>query len=311
MGQIEDVRAFVRIVEMESIGKAAEHYGTAKSAMSRKLKMLEERLQTELITRTTRQWALTDAGRQYYARAVDILSALDEADAEMRSEKRTLRGEIRLSVPVHYGNCVLAPHLLDFIDANRGVHLISDFTDRFVDLVGEHYDLAIRISRPADSSMIARKLGTSQHMFCASPDYLAEHSAISQPTDLKSHRILSIGHSARFKWSFGARNGKTAGVSLGAAHNTNNGEFLVDAAARGMGIVRLPDFLAKPAIGAGKLAEILPDHRPPPLEVHIVYPASRHLPARVRGLIDHLVDRVNRADPPPKRGAVGPMRKTG
>jgi len=199
MGQMEDLRAFVRIVETESIGKAAEQAGIAKSAMSRKLRLLEERLKTELITRTTRQWALTAAGRAYFAHAQTIIAEVDEADAEITNEEVDISGELRLSAPLHYGTRSLAEHLMGFAEMYSGIQLFVDFNDRFVDIIGEHYDLAIRISNLQDSSMIARKLTTTRHVFCASPDYVRETQEITRPEDLKSHRILQIGQTKRFK----------------------------------------------------------------------------------------------------------------
>lgn len=292
MGQIEDLRAFVQIVEQESIGKAAEHARMAKSAMSRKLRLLEERLQCELIIRTTRQWALSDAGRLYYDRAVNVLSALDEADAEIRNEEREISGEIRLSVPLHFGTNVLMPHLLDFSVEHGGIHLSVDFTDRLVDLIGERYDLAIRISHLADSSLIARKIHQSRRLFCASPAYLDSHPSIRRPEDLKAHSILHVSQAKRFTWEFSSPGGKPIQIALKAKHNFSNGDALLAAAERGLGVIRIPDFLAKPLLAEGRLSHILADFEPEPLGIYTVYPASRHMPRRLRVLIDFLVDRL-------------------
>ena len=155
MGQFEDLRAFVQIVEHESIGKAAEAVGIAKSAMSRRLRLLEERMRTELIARTTRHWVLTEAGRQYYERGVDILAALEETEARVRNDSHGLKGTIRLSVPLYFGQAVLSAPLLEFAKLHPEVHLKIDFTDRLVDLIGESYDFVVRISNLPDSSLIA------------------------------------------------------------------------------------------------------------------------------------------------------------
>lgn len=296
MGQLEDLRAFVQIVDNESIGKAAEKIGIAKSAMSRKLRLLEERLKTELIARTTRQWALTAAGRKYYAHAQKIISAVDEADAEIANEEVDASGEIRLSAPLHYGASVLAGHLMDFSSANPGIRLSVDFSDRFVDIIGEHYDLAIRISNPSDSSVIARKLGTTRHVFCASPEYLRKSPQITQPEDLKTHQILQFGHSKRFKWTFSAPEGGVRAVALSSSFNSNNGDMLICAATRGQGVSRLPDFLALDAIRSGRLMRVLPGWEPGPIQINAVYPATHFLPRRLRLLIDFLVERTGLSD---------------
>jgi DNA-binding transcriptional LysR family regulator len=291
MGQLEDLRAFVQIVELESIGKAADAAGLAKSAMSRKLRLLEQRLGTELVVRTTRQWALSDAGRLYFDRARQVISAIDDADAEIREEECELNGEVRLSVPLHYGNSVLSTPLLDFAAEHPKINLNVEFGDRMVDLIGERYDLAIRIAQLADSSSIARKLSQTSHVFCASPSYLDEYPAPVTPEELKSHRILQVGQVRRFHWSFKSAAGKSITVALKSAFNSNNGEALIAASVRGQGIIRVPDFLARAALDNGHLKRILPTFEPDPLGIYIVYPASRHLPRRVRALIDFLIKR--------------------
>jgi len=139
MGQIEDLRAFVQIVEHESIGKAAEQAGIAKSAMSRKLRLLEERLQAELITRTTRQWALTEAGRQYYERGLGVIESVDEFEAQVRKDTLGLKGDIRLSVPLYFGQMRLTTPLLEFANNYPDVRLNIEFNDRLVDVIAEHF----------------------------------------------------------------------------------------------------------------------------------------------------------------------------
>ncbi len=292
MGQIEDLRAFVRIVEFESIGKAAEAAGIAKSAMSRKLRLLEERLQTELITRTTRQWALSDTGREFYDRAVDILAALDEAEAQVRCDSRSLSGDIRLSVPLHFGRMVLAPALLDFAAAHAGLRLTVDFDDRIVDVIGENYHLVVRVSQPPDSSLIARKLTETRHVLCASPHYLARNPPIETPADLHHHRIIQFGPARHASWTLQSPTGAKTTVRLRAVLNSGDGAFLIDAAASGLGVARVPDYLADPEIRTGRLVRVLHSYGHEPRGVHVLYPATRHLPVRVRVLLDFLVRRT-------------------
>ncbi len=289
MGQLEDLRAFVRIVETESIGKAAEQTGIAKSAMSRKLRLLEDRLKTELIARTTRQWALTAAGRAYFARAQKIIAAVDEADAEIANEEVDASGAVRLSAPLHYGTSTLADRLMDFSAVFPGIQLSVDLGDRFVDMIGENYDLAIRISNLRDSSVIARKLATTQHVFCASPDYLRDAPEIARPEDLKAHEILQVGQAKRFNWVFSAPGGGERNVALSSAFNSNSGDMLLCAATRGRGVARLPDFLASEVIRSGALTRVLAGWEPAPMQISAVYPATQFLPRRVRLLIDFLV----------------------
>lgn len=289
MGQMEDLRAFVLIVENESIGKAAELEGVAKSAMSRKLRLLEERLGIELITRTTRQWSLNSSGRSYFEHAKRILSAMEEADAEITNEQLDSGGEIRLTAPLHYGTKALAECLVAFPKGHPNIRLNVDFEDRFVDLISEQYDLAIRISHPADSSLISRKIGVTTHVFCASPEYLRAASKIVVPEDLKEHSIIQHGHAKRFKWRFCPNGKKSLEVSLKSAFNSNNGDMLIAAAVAGLGVARVPDFLAEAALQSGKLVRILEPCEPPPLQISMVYPATHHQPKRVRMLMDHIL----------------------
>jgi len=247
MGQIEDLRSFVQIVELGSIGKAAEDAGIAKSAMSRKLRLLEERMQTALITRTTRQWSLTEAGREYYDRGLSFLNGYDEFEASIRNDNVSLSGEIRLSVPLYFGKFSLSAYLLEFSKMHPDVRINVDFSDKLVDVINEHFDLVIRISDLQDSSLIARKLCVTRHIFCASPEYLGSHAPIKEPDDLRSQRILQYGSTKRPKWNFAPktqtgkvsarRRKKVITVPLTAALNSHDGEFLIHAAEDGLGVV--------------------------------------------------------------------------
>ncbi len=288
MGQIEELRAFALIVEQESIGKAAEQAGIAKSAMSRKLRLLEERMQTVLITRTTRQWALTEAGRQYYDHGLGILHAFDEFESQVRNENLALKGEIRLSVPLYFGQVSLSALLLEFAKAHPEVRLNIEFSDRLVDVINEHFDMVVRISNLQDSTLIARKLCETRHVFCASPEYIANSAPIKKPQDTQSHSIIQFGSTKRPKWTFTTPKGKDIIVSLTSSMNSHDGRFLIGAAEQGHGIIRVPDFLAEPSLKSGTLVQILPNYKHKTKGIYFVYPAARYLPHRTRALMDFL-----------------------
>jgi len=288
MGQLEDLRAFVQIAEHQSIGKAAEAAGIAKSAMSRKLRLLEERMQTELVVRTTRQWALTEAGRQYYERGQQVLTAVDELDGSIKNDSNVLTGSIKLSVPLYFGKNVLSGPLLAFANTHPAIHLSVDFTDRLVDVVRENYDFVIRIANLPDSSMIARKLCQTQHVFCASQKYLQTNPAIAELRDLQQHNIIQFGTSLRFKWSARAAGGKLESVALKSTLNTDDGDFLLEAAINGLGVTRIPQFLAAPALNSGKLVRVLEHATPEPRGIFALYPTTKYLPTRTRALLDFL-----------------------
>ncbi len=292
MGQIEDIRAFVQIVEQESIGKAAEQAGIAKSAMSRKLRLLEERMETVLIARTTRQWSLTEAGRQYYERGLGVIHAVDEFEAHVRNEDLELKGEIRVSVPLYFGKVSLTLPLLEFAKIHPEVQLNVEFSDRLVDVIGEHFDLVIRISDLQDSSLIARNLCQTRHVVCTSPNYIANTTAITEPRDIRAHRIVQFGSSKRPKWMFTSPKGKDIIVPLTASMNSHDGAFLIDAAEQGLGIVRVPDFLAKTSLDTGRLVQILKSYEIKSRGIYIIYPEARYLPHRTRALMEFLLARI-------------------
>ena len=287
MGRIEDLHAFVQIVEQESIGKAAETMGVAKSALSRRLRLLEDRMQTQLIARTSRQWALTEAGRQYYERGRDLLADFDAVEGAVRDETRRLSGSVRLSAPLYFGQTTLAGPLLDFANAHPGLQIHADFSDRMVDVVGENYDFVIRIGVPEDSNLIGRRLCLIRHVVVASPAYLRRAPAPVAPQDLKTHRILHFGASKRPRWTFPAGGG-TVSVPLSANFNTVDGGLLCAAAESGLGVARLPGFIVRDALRAGRLVALLPDFPLPPRAVHALYPATRYQPRRSRALLDYL-----------------------
>lgn len=291
MGQIEDLRAFVQIVEQGSIGKAAEQAGIAKSAMSRKLRLLEERMQAVLIARTTRQWSLTEAGREYYDRGIGVITAFDEFEAAVRNESLDIRGEIKLSIPLYFGKVSLSSHLLAFAEQHPDVLLNIEFNDRLVDVVNEQFDLVVRISDLQDSTLIARQLCQTRHVYCASPDYIANNSPINEPHDFQNHRIMQFGSSKRPKWVFTPSSGKNITVSLSTSMNSHDGAFLIEAAERGLGIVRVPDFLAKSSLDSGRLVQLLTAYQLKPRGVFIVYPTARYLPHRTRALMEYLIER--------------------
>jgi len=175
------------------------------------------------------------------------------------------------------------------------VHLTADFDDRRVDVIGEHYDLVIRIADMPDSTLIARKLTETRHVFCASAAYLDIRAPIRSMDDLQSQRILHVGRARRFTWTARGPDGRSHSVTLSSALTSSDGKYLLSAAAAGAGIVRLPDFLAQPALSDGRLIQVLPDFRPDALGVYCVHAPTRFLPGRVRAMKDHLVQSLGSA----------------
>lgn len=288
MGQIEDFRLFVQIVDNAGISKTAASLGIAKSAISRRLSLLETQMGTNLIVRSARQWYLSEAGQQLYQRASIILSDMDDIYSELSQHHCVERGKIRISLPLHFGLNVLGPALLEFANMHPTVHLSVDFSDRMVNLVEERYDLAVRISQLKDSSLISKKIGEITHVFCASPDYLARTEQINDLDDLKRHDILQSGSAQRFKWRAFCPEGKKTSVSLTSRLNSDDGQFLVDAAKQGLGIINLPKFFVQKELNSGVLVSLLENYTHEPFGIYALYPETRHLARRVRLLLDFL-----------------------
>jgi DNA-binding transcriptional LysR family regulator len=293
MGELEDMNAFVRIVEAGGFGRAADQLGVAKSALSRRLADLEERLGVQLLNRTTRRSSLTEAGRSYYQRALQILGDVEELNAEVSDTRARLRGTLKVAVPLSFGLMHLSPVLQEFAEANPELVIHLDFADRQVSVVEEGFDLVIRIAELRDSTLVARKLAPINLVVCASPDYLARAGEPRSPEDLKAHSILKYDNAPRSAWTFIGPGDEEVSVNLETRMSANNGDFLRDAAIAGFGIVISPTFVAYRDIESGRLARILTDYRLPALNAYAIYPRTRHLSRRARILIDFLIERFS------------------
>lgn len=294
MDRFEDLRAFVQVVESGNLTRAAQALQVATSAVSRRIKDLEERLGTQLLQRTTRQMRLTASGEAFHVRARDILHALEEAEAEAGESARTLSGPLRVAAPLSFGHSHLAPLLIEFACLNPAVRLDVDLSDRFVDLVAEGHDLAVRIGRLKDSSLIARKLAGVQTVLAGSPSFWARHGMPKAPDDLSG--LPALRYSGTSAWSdrlsFRDANGEQCDIPVDWVMNSTNGELLREAAIAGVGLVVQPSFILRDAVVRGDLVPALTDCQWPSLEIHVVYPETRYLTARARAFVDFLRDRI-------------------
>ena len=291
MGQLEDMRIFVRIVEAGGIGKAADQLGLAKSGISRSLAALENRLGVQLINRTTRRTSLTGVGHEYYEAAVKLIGDVSELDALTTNAETSLQGHLRLAVPLSFGLCHLSAAIDDFVTEHPGLTFHIDFSDRHVNLVEQGVDLAIRITDLKDSSLKARRICPVRLRLCASPDYLEAHGTPRHPDDLKHHNILSydIGGGTALKLDDGQGNVQL--VQTTSRMVANNGDFLRDMALAGHGIVLLPTFIVWKSLADGGLVSVLESHVPTTLSAWAVYPQTRYLSQRARLFIDFLTER--------------------
>ncbi len=290
MGQLEDMQTFVRVVEAGSISKAADHLGVAKSAVSRRLAELEQRLGTTLMHRTTRRSSLTDAGRLYYERAQHIIDDVEDMNAQTASSESSFTGTLRLAVPLSFGLEHLSPALDEFGRQHPDLTLHIDFSDRQIDLVQEGFELAFRIANLADSNLRARRITPIRLQICASPDYLARHGTPRSPDDLQEHECLAYESSGSvFPWKLHDADGKEFIISPQARIVANNGSFLRDMAVAGRGIMVTPTFISWQALVTGQLVPVLPGYTIRPLHAYAVYAQTRYLSRRARLLIDFLV----------------------
>ena len=282
-----DVLSFVRVVDTGSFARAAERMGLSKPVLSRRVARLEEQLGARLLTRNARGAQPTDIGQAYYARAANILADLEAAEEVVAEAVTQVAGPIRISAPLSFGIMHLADALADFARLHPKVELDVEYEDRTVDLAGGGYDLAVRIGNLADSALVARRIAPVRKAVFASPAYLERHGRPEKPADLAGHDILYYAHE---QWRFRVGN-RWESVRGRARMRANNGELLRAAAVAGLGICILPTFIASPSIGSGELEAILRDY---PLEegaLFAVMPPGRATTARVRALVDFLVQR--------------------
>lgn len=274
------------------MSEAAAQMGVVKSAVSRRLKELEAHLGVALFHRTTRKMSLTETGQSFYQRAIRILEDVQEAEQAATQAHTTLKGSLRIALPATFGVLHVGPAINEFARAHPQIDFDLDFNDREVDLVREGFDLAIRIARLPDSSLIARRLASIRFVVCASPAYLAQHGTPQNPHDLSEHQCLaySLLRDADH-WRFNDAAGKELNINIYPVLKATTGEFLKDAAVNNMGIIHLPVFIAYQQIEQGKLVPILKEYSIPTIDCYAVYPQTRHLSQRVRVFVDFLVHR--------------------
>jgi DNA-binding transcriptional LysR family regulator len=292
MDRFEAYRVFSQVVELGSFSKAAEHLGLSATAASRHVADLETHLQSRLLNRTTRRISLTETGRSFYERCVQLLADLDEAEQEASRAAVVPRGTIKLTAAVNFGVRHLAPAIAEFLAAHREVRFDVSLSDRIVDLVEEGFDLGIRIGGAGSEHIVARKLGETRLVPCASPAYLAAHGAPQSPDDLERHNCFTYEYvTPKNLWRFRDPAGGERAVRVRGSLHSNNGDLLAEAAARGAGIVFEPAFIVGPDVRAGRLVPLLQDYVPAPVPIYAVYPSRKHLSAKIRLFIDFLVAR--------------------
>jgi DNA-binding transcriptional LysR family regulator len=272
--EIADLTLFVRVVELRSFSGAARAAGTTTSAASKRLARLEERLGARLLERTTRRVLPTEAGAAFYARASRILSDVDEAENELASLGGKPRGTLRVSAPVIFGERHLAPLIPAFLARHPDLRLDVSLSDRFVNLLAERFDVALRVGTLVDSTLVRSRVGVSQSFVVAAPSYLARAGRPETPRDLARHNCIRYSQvTAAREWRFRGRRGETSMPVIGNIE-LNHGGAMREATLAGLGIARLPDFLVADALRAGQLVRVLDEYELPPTGIHLVYPSG-------------------------------------
>ena len=288
MDRFNAMAMFVRVVETGSFSAVAKELNTSQPTVSKQVAALEEQLGTKLLTRSTRHLTLTEVGADYYERCTRILTALEEAEASARHLQTSPVGRLRVAMPVSFGQLCIVPRLHRFLARFPAIQVDLLLNDRFVDLVEEGVDLAVRLGDLADSALVARRLGRSERLLVAAPAYLRVHGEPADPQALKTHNCIVHSQTrSAAEWCFEGPEGPVV-VQVQGNVRVNHGEALLDLVLNGVGIAVMPRWLLGDRLLRGTLCQVLEDHRLPRLAVHALYPRNRHLPSKVRCFIEFL-----------------------
>jgi DNA-binding transcriptional LysR family regulator len=291
MDRLKSLTTFVQVVDNGSFTAAARRLNMSPTMASSHVQALEEQLGARLLQRTTRKISLTEVGQAYYENAARILAELEDADRAAGALQSTPRGRLRLHVGTHIVRFV-APVLAEYMKTYPELSVELTSGERMVDLVEEGFDLAIRATAPADSSLVIRQLSAWRHVPCAAPAYLETHNEPREPADLSQHNCLRyLFYPYGDEWRFTGPGGAPAPVRVKGTLRTNNAEALRIAAIAGIGIFLAPSFLVAEDLAAGRVVPLLRDYRPVAFAINAIYPHRHHVTAKVRAFIDLAAER--------------------
>ena len=294
MDVMHSMAVFRRVVEAESFSAVARETNMSQSTVSKHIASLEERLDTKLLNRSTRSLKLTEAGKEYYQHCIRILNDFQEAEASVGKGKIDPTGTLRISTSAAFGRTYIIPHLDEFLSDYPDINIDLMFGDEYTDLVKEGIDLAIRIGPLEDSSLIAKKIGSSPRVVVASPAYLVKHGRPKKPTDLIKHSCLyySLQKSPDL-WYFNSTQVGDESVRVNGRVKASSPDAVCDATLEGLGISILGEWYVREHIKNGRLIKILPDFKPTAYDIHAVYPERRFVPQKVKRMIEYLTDKIN------------------
>ena len=292
-----ELQAFIAVADRLSFARAAQLLEVDATIVSRRIASLESRLGVRLIERSTRSVALTEAGQGYLRRARNILHALDEADREAAGHASgPPHGHLRVALPSTFGRLWLAPVICDFLLAHPRVTVEAEFSDRFVDLLSERFDLAVRLGELPDSRLVARRIAGRQRVLCASPAYLANAPPLKHPRDLARHPCLIFsGLTSPYRWKLKGADGQSASVSVTGRVVSDDAQMLLQAAVSNLGVILGTDWLVAPAIATGRLVPVLRRWRVVDAgAVYVVTPSGAGQATKVRAFSDWIAARFRR-----------------
>ena len=299
MDRFEAMQVFCKVVEIGSFAGAAERLDMSTSAVSRQVAQLEALLDARLLNRTTRRISLTENGRAYYERCLQLLADLEETEEMVGTHTSSPRGTLRLTAPISFGASHLAPALGEYARLHPAMKFDVALADRAVDLIEDGLDLAIRVGYLGSQNLVARQIGSTRILLCASPAYLASHGTPTKPEDLARHDCLTYAYASNSnQWSFEHSREGSRQIRVGGSIHANNGSLLGELAAAGLGITHAPDFILGPLVAQGRLVQLLPDWQTRVLPISAVYPSRKHLSAKVRSFVSFMEEWLARAAKP-------------
>lgn len=303
MDRLDCDRMFVAVLDERSFAGAARRLGISSGQASKLVSKLEADLGVQLLKRTTRALSVTEVGQAYYERVKALIEEFDALDASVRNASGAPSGRLRITAPMSFGTLRLVPLLMDFAHAFPEIQLDVSFSDRTANLVDEGFDLAVRIGKPSDSSLIARKLCDARLVVVAAPNYLAERGTPANPPDLSDHDcIIDSNFPDPSRWRFAQSEGREAiTVPVAGRLRFSSAEACLAAAARGQGIAYVPSFVAGPSLRDGQVQQLLSVWEDEPRAIHALYPPARHLASKVRVLVDFFANSF-RGEPEWDRG---------
>ncbi len=287
MDKLDAMRSFVRVVQTGSFSEVAREFETSQATISKRVAELEKQLDARLLVRSSRNHTMTEAGHIYYDRCLSILDDLEQAEEEVGTLTSTPRGKLRITAPIDFGRMYLAHTISGFLERYREIDIELKLDDRLIGFISEDIDLAIRIGKLDDSSLVATSIGNSNLIIVTSPKYLADHGEPKDVQELHQHNCLTFSYADSLtRWSF-IYNNEEISVPVSGNFQCNNGDAITQMLIANSGIAMLPDWLVAPYINDGSLVHILEAYTIP-LPMYIVYPQKKLVPLKVRCFIDYL-----------------------